>query len=210
MIITPTAPIVALDVDGVLADYHGHLHWFAELYLQRKVPLDWGTANGEFDKAMHLTKEEYRQIKLCYVHSGLRRAMPLKDSLASSLCREVRRSGCQLWLCASKPWKQTLPVDHDLMFWLDLHRIEADAILFGDNKYEQLVTAAQAPIICAVDDLPEQVERAIGLDIPTALRDGDHNKWWGAWSSDRCVAPVVDMFSVHRYVFGRIEDHNND
>ena len=62
-------PVVALDIDGTLGDYHTHFQAFAEMYLG--MPLRRGfDGEGDFGDYMGLPKHVYREIRLSYRQGG--------------------------------------------------------------------------------------------------------------------------------------------
>lgn len=75
---SPNAPVVALDIDGTLGDYHGHFIRFAEQYIGRKLPDPYEITNGiPLHKYLHISKATYRQVKLAYRQGGMKRSMPV-------------------------------------------------------------------------------------------------------------------------------------
>lgn len=179
MRVPANAPIVALDVDGTLAGYYEHFKLFAEMYLQRDLTVNWSRAyRGEFSDALGLSKDVYRPIKLAYRQGGLKRSLPLMEN-AGTFCRELRRSGVAVWICTTRPWNRLDNIDPDTQFWLDTFIGRVDGVIYGEDKYQDLIDiAGRDRIVCAVDDLPENIIKAQGLQIPAFLKTGDHNLWF--------------------------------
>jgi hypothetical protein len=71
-------PVVAVDIDGTLGDYHAHFLWFATKWFGRTFPdpteVNPGMRLSEF---MGIPHELYRQCKLAYRQGGLKRFMPV-------------------------------------------------------------------------------------------------------------------------------------
>lgn len=179
MRVSANAPIVALDIDGTLAEYYKHFHWFAELYTQRSLPLEFHRQyRGEFSEALSLDKELYRQIKLAYRQGGMKRSIPEKDG-AGSLVRAIRAKGVAVWICTTRPWNRLDNIDPDTNFWINRNLGRVDGVIYGEEKYQDLLDiVGSRPILGVVDDLPENTLKARSLGLETILLSGDHNQWW--------------------------------
>jgi hypothetical protein len=154
-------PVVALDIDGTLADYHKYFLWFASLYFGRPMPSS-TTPNPGFPlhKFMNVKLRDYRDCKLAYRQGGMKRSMPVYEG-ASFLTEAIRNTGAEVWICTTRPYLRLDNIDPDTREWLRRNRISYDAVIFGEHKYEDLVSQIDPTrIVAAVDDLPEQVEKA--------------------------------------------------
>lgn len=163
-------PIVALDIDGSLGPYHANFLEFAERWLGRKMPGAEEINPGlPLWKHMHATKRTYREVKLAYRQSGAKRWMPVFPG-ASDLTRRIRRAGAELWICTTRPYLRLDNIDPDTREWLRRNKIQYDAVIYGDNKYEELVRQVGSErIVCILEDLPELVERAMKVGIQNIL-----------------------------------------
>ncbi len=190
-------PVVAVDIDGTLAAYHEWFLRFAELYLGSPMPSPEKINPGQpLHRHMRITKAAYREVKLAYRQGGMKRSMPL---LAGSreLVKAIRAApgrkveigfdewvpglGCEVWICTTRPYLRLDNIDPDTREWLRRNAISYDALLFdsvgGDNKYQELVRQAGWRVVCALEDLPEQVTRARRSGVPHAfLRDQPYNR----------------------------------
>jgi hypothetical protein len=173
--------VVAIDIDGTLGDHHGHVAQFAELWLGREVKynpaLGWpvGATKFQFNKALGIGKPTYRQIKLAYRQGGLKRSMPVYEG-AHELVASIREMGVEVWICTSRPAYKLDTIEPDTKHWLRVNRITFDHMIFGDNKYHDLVK--QVPhdkIVCVLDDLTEMVAQATRLRLPAMLIERPHN-----------------------------------
>lgn len=165
-------PIVAIDIDGTLADYHYWFLNFAEGYLGRPMPLLDTNPGLPLHEFMGLTKEDYRTVKLAYRQGGLKRSMPAFPG-AAELTRAIEEFGAEVWICTTRPYLRLDNIDPDTRSWLDRNKITYTCLTFGDNKYEALVDyVGQDRIVAVVEDLPEQVDRAkaLGLNVYTPAR----------------------------------------
>lgn len=177
-------PVVAVDIDGTLADYHSWFLNFAELYFGRSMP-DPEEMNPGLPlwKFMNVSHREYRDCKLAYRQGGLKRSMPCLPG-ASEVLHAVRKDlGAEIWICTTRPYLRLDNVDPDTREWLDRNAIPYDALLFdpsdGDDKYKELKrqTERGERVACVVEDLPEQVMKADALDLrPVLLRDRPYNR----------------------------------
>lgn len=170
-------PIVALDIDGTLGDYHLHFTRFAQEWTGRTMP-DPREINPGLPLYRHLgmSKATYRQCKLAYRQGGMKRSMPVYEQ-ASELTRHVRKKGAEVWICTTRPYLRLDNIDPDTRHWLRRNRIQYDAVLFGHNKYRDLVKDVdRARILFVVDDLPEMCAQARSLGLPAFIRDQPYNR----------------------------------
>lgn len=179
-----TGPIVAIDIDGTLGDYHGHFLRFAEAWYGRAMPASDEINPGmPLHKFMRTSKATYRQCKLAYRQGGLERSMPVYDG-ATELCKSIRAHGAELWLCTTRPYLKLDSQSINTRHWLKRNRIPYDALLFGENKYRDLARNVGASrsergtsrVVAVLDDLPEMIEQADSLGFWTMLRDQPYNR----------------------------------
>lgn len=203
----PLAPVVGLDVDGTLADYYEHMRWFAELYLQRPVSIDWSFApTAEFSDALQLDKKTYREIKLAYRQGGMKRSIPILDD-RGTMVKAIRAAGIQVWITTTRPWQRLDNIDPDTQFWLNRNIGRVDGVIYGEEKYMDLVDiVGQDRILGIVDDLPENIVAAMSLGLRAALAVGDHN---AAFRSVRQVPLVNNAADLGNIVFGWHQEYTN-
>lgn len=191
-------PIVACDIDGTLGDYHGHFRWFVSKYWN--MPNILGTESwngqGEFEEWLGITKQQYREAKLAYRQGGMKRWMPLYPG-AKEMLRDIRSLGAEVWIATTRPWQRLDNIDPDTRFWLEIHGIEIDGLLYGEDKYRQLCEAVDKDRVAAViDDLPEQYEVASSLGLPVMLRDNIHNATIGENCAQRGTLPLCRHWAL--------------
>lgn len=170
-------PVAAIDIDGTLGDYHGHFLQFAEQWYGREMP-DPGQINPglPLHKFMCTSKATYRQCKLAYRQGGLERSMPVYDG-ANELCGSIRAAGAELWLCTTRPYLKLDSQSVNTRHWLRRHKIQYDALIYGERKYIDLARIVGVRRVAAVlDDLPEMIIQADSLGMWTMLRDQPYNK----------------------------------
>lgn len=174
----PGRPVIALDVDGTLGDYHRHFTIFAEQWTGRKMP-DPEAINPGMPLHHHLgmSKATYRQCKLAYRQGGMKRSMPVYPG-AADMVRAFRKAGAAVAICTTRPYLRLDNVDPDTRHWLRRNRIQYDWVLFGEHKYRQLARQIEPDSIIAVlDDLVALVQQAQSLGLPAWLRDQPYNRY---------------------------------
>ena len=179
-------PVVALDVDGTLGDYHAHFLWFAEQWFGRSFPPPDKVNPGlRLSTFMGISHREYRDCKLAYRQGGLKRFMPCYP-FASELTQNIRAAGAQVWICTSRPYMRLDNIDPDTQEWLRRNNIQYDAVIYEgiheeedtNSKYYDLVDqAGLGRIIAVADDLPEQLQDAQRQGIKQVyVRDQPYNR----------------------------------
>ena len=155
-------PVVALDIDGTLGDYHGHFIDFANEYLDVSAS---GMYNGAipfkqwFMGDTGCTEADWYAAKLAYRQGGMKRSMPIYPG-ATTLAQEIRRHA-ELWVTTTRPYLSLDNIVPDTVEWLRRNEIEYDGMLFDEDKYSQLVQRVDPDrIVAVIDDLPEMCEAA--------------------------------------------------
>lgn len=200
---SPNAPIVALDIDGTLGDYHGHFTRFAEQWIGRELPDPKANTNGEpFHKHLGISKATYRQCKLAYRQGGMKRSMPVYPG-ASDLTKYIRSMGAQVWICTTRPYLRLDNIDPDTRHWLRRGEgpgksIQYDAVLFGEHKYQDLKKTATGDVLFVVDDLPVMLVQAMSQGFDTVLMDAPYNRGWDSARSQIVygMADIARLFDL--------------
>lgn len=164
-------PIVALDIDGTLGDYHLNFLTFADKYFHSNCG-SWVEVASRKDNPglplwewMGISHRDYRDAKLAYRQGGWKRWMPVYDG-AAELTEEIRAAGAEVWLCTTRPYLRLDNVDPDTREWLRRNRIKYDALLFDPaheedgTKYDELNRQVGMRVCSVVDDLPEMIQAA--------------------------------------------------
>lgn len=165
-------PVVALDIDGVLGDYHGHFLRFATSYfgydLEKLLEMSLHKFDGgeKFSSYcghwLNCTLQEYRDCKLAYRQGALKRSMPINNG-AVTLTIAVRQEA-ELWITTTRPYLSLDGVVKDTIFWLDLYNIQYDGLLFDDDKYAVLAGRVDpARVVAVLDDVDEMYDAAESL-----------------------------------------------
>lgn len=183
----PVKPVVALDIDGTLADYHGHLIKFLIGYTGR-VPdgrfFGSGSMREWAQEQFGIDRRTWEDAKLAFRQGAMKRTMPAFFG-AQRLCQLVQESGAELWLTTTRPYLRLDNVDPDTRVWLERNGIPYDYLLYDEQKYAVLAERVDPMRVVAVlDDELEQVEAAARWfkDTPIWRLNGynDDGAWRGA------------------------------
>lgn len=160
----PLRPVVAIDIDGTLGDYHGHFLDFAANYLDFDEYDDdyngFGSFRTWFLEGTGLTDKDWHDVKLAYRQGGMKRTMPIFDG-AQRLCKVINEAGAELWVTTTRPYLSLDNIVPDTVEWLRRHRIKYDGMLFDEDKYKQLVQRVDPErVVAVIDDLPEMLRAA--------------------------------------------------
>lgn len=191
MRVHPLAPVLGLDIDGTIADYHTHfVEFLNRVYFthEKKTFGAWNQSpTGEFSEMLNLPKDEYRAAKLAYRLGGFKRCLPLfgndfdkngPDAVRIEI-QYLRSQGIQVWVCTQRPWQALTTVDVDTQYWIQHVVGEIDGLIYGEDKYADLVDiVGRQRVLGVADDLPECIHRAQDLGLRTAMRRGPHNNNW--------------------------------
>jgi len=170
-------PVVAIDIDGTLGDYHTHFLRFAKGWIGRPMPDPEDINPGlPLHKFMGTSKATYRKCKLAYRQGGLKRSMPCYYG-AKHITEALRRAGAEVWICTTRPYLRLDNIDPDTRHWLRRNGIQYDAVLWGEHKYRDLVKQVDRErIVGVLDDLPAMLDQAHSLGLRTLLRDQPYNR----------------------------------
>lgn len=201
----PIRPLVAVDIDGTLGNYHQHFTTFAARYWDLPYGIPVWDGEGDFETHLGLTKDQYRQAKLAYRQGGMKRTLPVFPG-AMDLIKTLNEL-CEVWIATSRPWQRLDNIDPDTVEWLRRHGMKVDGLVYGDDKYEQLCSVTDKDrIVAVVDDLPEQMAKAhrIGLHPIQAYRP--HNagprRWQPGsnsllWIRNHLINLIAEWESTH-------------
>lgn len=177
-------PVVAIDIDGTMGQYHKHFLTFASGYLNRRL-YDHYVGNQPFKEwfctTYRVSTDTWHDIKLAYRQGSLKRTMPVYDG-AQALCLMVRKMGAELWVTTTRPYIRHDNIDPDTREWLHRNRMKYDYLIYDGHKYMKLAQLVEPERVCAVlDDLEEELEEAKNLfgEFVPILRVNDYNRAFG-------------------------------
>lgn len=208
----PIRPIVAIDIDGTLGEYHKHFIRFALGYMGRSPTLA-DTIVGRYKGAEPMGQwfcEEfqtdirtYRDIKLAYRQGAQKRNMPAQP-WASKLTHDLMQRA-EIWLTTTRPYLRLDGVDPDTRFWLHHNAIYYDHLLYHEEKYTVLASRVdRTRVVAVVDDLAEDLIRAeinFTPDVPIMIRSV-HNM--ANWEDYTAIAHEGE--SLKKLINRRIDD----
>lgn len=170
-------PVVALDIDGVLGEYHQHLLDFMDGYFGESFPRNW-EGFGDWETYLGLTRYDYHEVKLAFRQGGMKRTMPVRNG-AFDLAWQATTHGAEVWITTTRPWNRLDSVDPDTKEWLHRHSIYYDHLLYDEHKYDRLAQIVDPLRVCFVlDDLPEMYAEANrNFRGRVYLLDRPHNSW---------------------------------
>jgi phosphoglycolate phosphatase-like HAD superfamily hydrolase len=174
-------PIVALDIDGTLGDYHEHFERFAVSWLGVEITeedlYDGTERYGQwFTRAYSVDLETFRAAKLAFRMGGLKRSMPVIQD-ASLITECLREDGVELWLVTNRPYLKVDSIDPDTRFWLERNRINYDHLLYGPEKWRRLLEQVdQERVVAVVDDDPGQIKDAVDLGLNAIMVRTKYNR----------------------------------
>src|SRR5215472_6520125 len=201
-------PVVALDIDGTLGDYHGHFIRFAEMYLGRHITDDYhgATSFREWFGHYGVTTEQFRAIKLAYRQGGMKRSMPLYEG-ALTLYQEIVAHDVELWVTTTRPYLSLDNIVPDTVHWLAINGMtDFYGMLFDEDKYDTLVSRVDpARIVAVIDDLPEMcdaadeaVGRNVALMVGTRYNAVIQTRRHPIWDIIQGIDPLVkDWWTTH-------------
>ena len=202
-------PIVCVDIDGTLGDFHSHLINFAKQYFQMDPNFLFtnkftgkGRMRDWFMEQFHCSLNEYHEMKLAYRQGGLKRSMPC-EYWASDLTQSIHEAlGAELWLTTTRPYLRLDSVDPDTRFWLHRHDIYYDHLLYDDDKFGRLKEIVdERRIVAVLDDLDNELGQAefyFGVDVCILKRSQFNRTHWDKWEG---YEHRGDIFrAIHRRV----------
>lgn len=204
-------PVVAVDIDGTIADYHRHFLNFLESYLGEE-PLDpFPSYDGTLSFKVWCMKEygideaDWSKIKLAYRQGGQKRNMPI-FSWAQPMIYFIRAAGAELWITTTRPYQRLDNIDPDTQAWLDRYHVEYDGLIYDKYKYRMLAEQVDpARVVAAVDDLYDKYLEAASIFGQAApiLKLGEYNS--GAIGRGPLVA-FPDLRQVTAEILNRINN----
>jgi hypothetical protein len=185
-------PVVAIDIDGTLGEYHQHFLDFAMAYLgyQQETSQYRGaeTYKRWFCDRYGVPERTWHDIKLAYRQGAQKRTMPMFN-WSHYLTVNVQVFA-ELWLTTTRPYLRLDSIDPDTRFWLDRHNIKYDYLLYDEDKYGELAGKVDRErVVAVIDDLPDNLNRAdelFGEHIGILMRRPHNSAQWsqfGPWNT---------------------------
>jgi hypothetical protein len=149
-------PVVAIDIDGTLSDYHYHLVQFANDWLGKRPMVQDDYDGGQdywrwFCESFGVDRTTFRQIKLAYRQGGLKRTQPLWF-YADEIVPKLQECGAEVWLTTTRPHDRFDRIDPDTREFLRRNNIPYDGLLYSGAKMRELAERVDPPRVVAVID----------------------------------------------------------
>lgn len=180
-------PVVAVDIDGTLGDFHRHFMTFATGYLQGRPSLSPPQYTGIrsmrdwFCAEFHVSTDTWYDIKLAYRQGGMKRTMP-SYGYGHKLTKACHELGAEVWVTTTRPYLRLDNIDPDTRFWLDNNGIQFDGLIYDEFKYRLLLdNVGEGRVVAVLEDLPNEWEDAavlFGSDVPILYRAAHNAYYW--------------------------------
>lgn len=158
-------PVVAVDIDGTMGDYHTHFLEFLKGYLgiAGSIGIDY-TGQTPFKvwamETYGIDERTWQDVKLAYRQGAQKRTMPIYP-WAQPMCEFIRLEGAELWVTTTRPYLRLDNIDPDTRAWLRQHGIEYDGLIYDKYKYKKLSENVSAErVVAVVEDLDDKLVEA--------------------------------------------------
>lgn len=170
----PVKPVIAIDIDGTIANYHEHFLNFASQWFGRRFNNHY-SGRESLAEYMKVDPQEYRQCKLAYRQGGMKRTMPMFND-AKGFMERICQMDAEVWITTTRPYLRLDNVDPDTREWLHRSKITYDGLIYDDDKYKKLLDIVGPDrVVGVVEDLPENFDRAEELGLHPIMVDRLHN-----------------------------------
>jgi hypothetical protein len=104
--------------------------------------------------------------------------MPVFSGVRTTI-EKIRAMEIQVWIATTRPWHRLDNIDPDTQFWIDRNIGRVDGVIYGEDKYQDLIDiVGRSRILGIADDLPENCEQADALGLEAVLMYGAHNDYY--------------------------------
>jgi hypothetical protein len=203
-------PVVAVDIDGTLGNYHAHFLNFLEEYIGWAEPRPFYIgAEGFKEWCMDMygvSEATWKDAKLAYRQGAQKRSMPIFP-WAQVLTGIVRWEGAELWVTTTRPYLRLDNIDPDTREWLARNGIEYDGLIYDKYKYKLLAEQVDPErVVAVVEDLEDKIEEArhyFGAAVPirrqTEYNVGARRFLCGMSSDDLREVTAVIVQRINRW-----------
>jgi hypothetical protein len=202
-------PVVAIDIDGTLGDYHTHFIDFACRYLDKGWPLiqyhgqfgfkDW------FRSSFLVDERTFNDIKLAYRQGAQKRSMPVISG-SRRLVRWLNENSqdLEVWVTTTRPYMRHDMVDPDTRFWLEQRLgLNYYGLLYDEDKYQVLAERVNPErVIAIIDDLEEQLQAANSIfGFGMAIKAMNKFNSYTTWDPSMTIGNMLNMleYRLHRW-----------
>lgn len=215
-------PVIAIDIDGTLADYHTQFIKLAACYTGQPIlpfspeQIYKGGPEGSFREWCKYTfgidDRTYEDIKLAFRQGGYKRWLQPYEGI-DRLMKGLNHGHppVEVWMTTTRPYMRHDTVDPDTRFWLQLNFVKYDGLIYDEDKYQRLADmVGPERVVAVLDDLPEMYDSAEALfgEAVPILRKTTYNE-----NIDRPTW-VDNLESAYDLILGRIylweEEHADE
>jgi hypothetical protein len=202
-------PVVAVDIDGTIAEYHATLFMFifqyfdlsprilSECMAENNLVCLWD-GSGNFEDFIGISSSEYREGKLAFRQGGHKRWMPVYPE-SRLMIDTLHEAGAEVWFTTTRPWQRLDNVDPDTREWLRRKGFGYQGLLYDEDKYAKLIDIVGADrVVAVIDDLPEMVIRARDLGLYALQVARIHNSHAGQLKPPRVSLTTATSITVKR------------
>lgn len=186
----PDDHVVAVDLDGVLAQYPEN--WLRFLQRHGYPELTMEDARG-WHMFPQVPRREYYRLKHKFREEGYESLYLDPFSDAASFTWELRRRGIKIVVLSSRPYKEYKRIQVDTSMWLQQCAIEVDAFVWDSKKRDRILS--QFPHLrFMVEDDRDTANELAALGYRVYLRDRPYNQGFISPGVVR-VQSLLDIFA---------------
>lgn len=131
--------VVAVDIDGVIADYPEGFLQFVEKKTGKTLDRSKLTQYRIYDIfAEDIGEEEMFRLKEEFRATGEKRSLPVVEGAVEGL-KKLKELGYTIVLLSARPYKKHPRIFSDTIFWLKANGFVYDAVLWDKNKEERII-----------------------------------------------------------------------
>jgi phosphoglycolate phosphatase-like HAD superfamily hydrolase len=169
--ISPTDPVVAVDIDGVLNDYpRSFLRWVAT---NGGFPAETAHESIAELKAA-VGPKRYLGMKDNYRESGAKREQGVREG-AKVLLDDLRSNGFPVVLLSKRPYWRFYRIYADTLEWLERNGLYADAVLFHREKHRAILESFPK-LVAMIEDDPKVADEVRAAGYQVILVRGELNE----------------------------------
>jgi len=170
----PAVRIVAVDLDGVLANYPDN--WIS--YVNNRLGTSFTIRDfvGTLPGGLPISQEDHIRLKHEFRDGGYECMWAEPTPYAKPFLEQLKNRGYRIVIMSARPYKEYKRTQADAIEWMADHELPYDAFLWGRDKALKLHQEAPRAI-ALVDDDPIAINNAAANGIQGYLVDRPYNKW---------------------------------
>jgi hypothetical protein len=170
----PTVKVVAVDLDGVLADYP--VNWIG--FVNKELGTAYTTADfsGTVPGGLPLAQSDYIVLKNKFRENGLEASSANPTEHAEGFLTFLRDRGYKIMILSARPYKEYKRTQADAILWMNRYHLPYDAFVWGSDKAFKIHRDAPGTVALIEDD-PVTANYVAANGIRTYLIDTPYNHW---------------------------------